>query len=122
MDMMKEAKIKKLKDLKKMLQLKMLEAVAPEDVDSIVSDNVETNEEGEGYEESLSEGQGMQRREREGGQALEEGLLEEMIESMRGPKRSGSPLKTRVLPPEPAISISVSTMTKPMKKKKRRKA
>lgn len=122
MDMMRDAKLKKLKDLKKMLQMKMLDAVKPEDLDSIVSDNVETDDEGEGYEEVMSEGQGMQRREGEGGQALEEGLLEEMIESMRGSRRNGSPLKTKVLPPEPAISISVSTMTKPMKKKRRKKA
>lgn len=115
MDMMKEAKLKKLKELKRMLQGKMLEAVMPGDVESIVSDNI--NPEGEEYEEEM-QGEGL---EGEGREALEEGLLEMMQENMRG--RRGSDKKTdfRVMPPKPSISISVSTMSKPMKGKKRRK-
>lgn len=122
--MMKEAKLKKLKDLKRMLQMKMLEAVEPGDQDSIASDMLETNgDEGGEYEEGVREGERLQgRREEEvEGSDLEEGLLEQMIEDMRGePKESG--LKTRVLsPPKPSFSVSIMTGELKGKKGKRRK-
>ena len=124
MQMMKEAKLKKLKELKKMLQKKMFDAVEVDDQDSLVSDMTEISsddmykEKGDDYAmQGIEEGV-------EGDEeGLDEELLEKMIESMRG-KRPKSEHMTdfRVMPPKPSIMISVST-SKPMGKKgKRRKA
>lgn len=133
-DEMIEAKIRKLKELKRMIQKRMVDDIDVEDMDTVASDLLGKSPEkemdydnydkkGMDYEESeyeMQRGEGLE----EGGEGLEEGLLEKMIESMRG-KRPKKEYKSAMgmIPPKPSVMISVSSTSKPMGKKgKRRKA
>ena len=115
MDMMDTAKLEKLKELRRMLQGKHVEAMDFGDEDSIASDLTGGKEEEGGEEYADYEGQ------EEEGEANEEGLLDEMIEFMRG-KNMGSPKKTSFrggMPMAPSLSVSIMTEKKIPKGKKR---
>lgn len=120
MDMMDEAKLEKLKELRRMLQKKHVESM-DFDEDSIASDLTSDGKEPiieeEGIEDEYANNEG----EEEGEATEEEGLLDEMIEFMRN-KPKGSPKKTShrfMAPPKPSLSVSIVSEKMIPKKKKR---
>lgn len=121
-EMMRAAKIKKLRELKRLMQGKRLEGL--EDIDSVASDlSEDENEVEDGLADALADMQNDKEGMVEGVEyGDEEGdMMEEMREFMTASgigKPSGRKSQVRVMPPKPSITIAVSTKG-PGRKKRR---